>query len=382
MKKTILKKLVLLAAVLAMVLAVAGPAPAREEGPGQGKEVTTVDPPEPPPKRDPDPKGDPDPKVASGSTDKCEALSPTPEQCASPPTEETVTVTFELVIDGEVPPGHDLYVNGGRTDGLGEESRGILCSTDKDASSSGNPVCRDGGAYSKTFEVPEGKPFSYAYRDRDFTGRGPADKAFFTDQGTFAEDATVRATYTGAEPPGPPPSPDETVTFAFELAVDGEPPADAAFLGTTSGGDTRFASLSDPDGDGTYTGSATVYKYGPKFGPGGEPRPLPPGAQPVSLAVQLVQGTKTQGPGGVRTGEPISVIKDFEEVKADEDKTFRSSISFPDDDGSDGGGSGNGDETGGIRGLLPGTGGGMALMMLPAGALLAAGGLLLRRLFR
>src|SRR5215212_5789819 len=212
----------------------------------------------------------------------------------------------------------------------------------------------------------------------------------------------------------------DKATLSFELTVDGDPPADAAFYGnvrTGEGGPGLYVPLTDPDKDRVYTGSTTV----DRFGPG--PRPVPPEVEPVSLPVLIVQES--------------DVIKDFGTVKLDGDKTFEASVSFPVDDcpiisptpeqcGDDSGGSDDGDGSGGgdpnsggsggsgsgssgssgssngessgsggsssggvagdiangLRGVLPSTGGGMALWALGAGLLLIAGGLLMRKVFR
>ena len=109
----------------------------------------------------------------------------------------------------------------------------------------------------------------------------------------------------GGEPP-----PEEMATLSFELAVEGEPPANAAFYGTVpvpGSFDSRVA-LADPDGDGLYTGSTTINRFGPG------PRPIPPGTEPMSLRIQILQDA--------------AVIKDFGLVKIDGDKTFEASVSF------------------------------------------------------
>jgi hypothetical protein len=108
----------------------------------------------------------------------------------------------------------------------------------------------------------------------------------------------------------------DKATLSFELAVEGEPPAEAAFLGnvhTGEGGPGRYVPLADPDDDGVYTGSTVM----DRFGPG--PRPVPPGVEPVSFPVKIVQGTDS---GAYRS------IKDFGTVKLDGDKTFSASVSF------------------------------------------------------
>lgn len=190
------------------------------------------------------------------------------------------------------------------------------------------------------------------------------------------------------------PSTDETATLAFELSVEGEPPADATFFGAVRGEGLRYVPLTDPDGDGLYTGSTTASRFPPGT------RPLPPDAEPVSLPVRMVQGTGTQGPDesdSLRPGEPTSVIEDFGAVRI-EDRTLSASVSFEGDrggtttpnsgDDSSGSGSSGGSDGGllggvasGIRGFLSGTGGGAVLALLGAGILLT-GGLLVRRLFR
>ena len=206
------------------------------------------------------------------------------------------------------------------------------------------------------------------------------------------------------------PNPDESAKLSFELTVEGEPPAGARFFGAVPAEGCISVPLTDPDGDGLYTGSTNV----PKFAPGGP-------AEPVSLPVQIVQANSGAGPCN-----PTSVIKDFGQVKIDGDKTFSAGIYFADDGGvvvcqsldcpevpdsgdegsgsdnpsegdSDNSGSandssnsnnqassddeGSGAILGGITKLLPSTGGSLAIIGV-VGALLVAGGLLARRLFR
>jgi LPXTG-motif cell wall-anchored protein len=225
----------------------------------------------------------------------------------------------------------------------------------------------------------------------------------------------------------------DKATLSYELTVDGDPPASAAFYGhvhTGEGGPGQYVPLTDPDEDRLYTGSTIV----DRFGPG--PRPVPPSVEPVSLPVRIVQ----------ESGGNIEVIKDFGTVKLDGDKTFSASVSFPVDDcpiisptpelcngsggsdneGSSGGsgpnsggssdagsgsssGSSDGDSSGdnnsgageggsgsagsssggvsadiadGLRGVLPSTGGDAALWVLGAGVVLVAGGLLVRKAFQ
>jgi hypothetical protein len=192
---------------------------------------------------------------------------------------------------------------------------------------------------------------------------------------------------------GAPPDPitGTRATFDFELTVEGGPPAGARFFGAVPAEGCISVPLADPDADGLYTGSLDV----PRFPPG--TRPLRPDAEPVSLPVQMVQGTGTQGSDKcdfLRPGEPTSVIRDFGPVRI-EDQTLSASVSFDEDRGGNttpGSGDGTSDEggsdggplvstTSGIRSLLSGTGGAATLALIGAGILLA-GGLLIRRLFR
>src|SRR5215217_3597029 len=53
----------------------------------------------------------------------------------------------------------------------------------------------------------------------------------------------------------------DKATLSFELAVEGDPPAGAAFYGhvhTGEGGPGSYVPLADPDGDVFYTGSTTM----------------------------------------------------------------------------------------------------------------------------
>jgi len=82
------------------------------------------------------------------------------------------------------------------------------------------------------------------------------------------------------------------VTINFELTVEGTPPADATFFGQypVEGASVR---LTDPDGDGVYTGSMS----------GGGP----------GAGFRIVQGTGTeQTMTGVYPGEPLTVIEEFD----------------------------------------------------------------------
>jgi hypothetical protein len=288
-----------------------------------------------------------------------------PEETSPPAGQETVRVTFELTVEGEVPEGYSLYLSGNRTDSPSPEPfGGEFCHTDRPGD--GLATCENGGTYSQTSEVPRGSTLSYQYAWRNLyptPGEDSPDSAtFFTEQRTFTEDATVSVPYTGTQDPS-----EETATLSFELDVGCEPPADTQFFGfiPTEGG--LGEQLTDPEGDGTYTGSMTV----DRFGPG--PRPVPPGTEPVTLGpIQIAQGTDR----GV-----TRVIKDFGEVKIDGDKTFTASDDFfcEDGAGSDGNDGSDGGFGGFLSGLLPETGGWWAVLLLVGAVLVGAGWLVARR---
>ncbi|MCA1715448.1 MAG: hypothetical protein LC781_00865, partial [Actinobacteria bacterium] len=124
----------------------------------------------------------------------------------------------------------------------------------------------------------------------------------------------------------------------------------------------------------------------PRFAPGPLP---PPDAEPVSLPVQIVQANAGAGPCN-----PTRVIKDFGIVPANDD-TFKARVNFKENRGgtttpegttpgttTPGSGSGGSDDKSsdgaGEAKVLPRTGGALPAMGI-VGALLVAGGLLIRR---
>ena len=94
------------------------------------------------------------------------------------------------------------------------------------------------------------------------------------------------------EDPQPPPGP--TVTVTFVLAVAGQPPPETTFWGYLTF-ESFGIRLTDPDGDGIYTGSFANFPQGD--------------AQPFLI----VQGTGTRFSQvfGEQAGEPITILKDF-----------------------------------------------------------------------
>ena len=111
---------------------------------------------------------------------------------------------------------------------------------------------------------------------------------------------------------------DEDATLNYELAVEGECPADATFFGQNNlvgaADYVGIAQLTDPDGDGVYTHSE-------KF---------PTGSKLDGLSI--VQGTGVEKLNssffrGPAPGEPTTTIKSFGPVTLEEDATLSASVS-------------------------------------------------------
>ena len=135
---------------------------------------------------------------------------------------------------------------------------------------------------------------------------------------------------TNVEEPSDTGEPGAAATLSFELAVEGEPPADATFFGniqTGEGGPGIFVPLTDGDGDGVYTGSTSISD---RFPPG--LRPLPPDAEPLALPVRIVQGTGTNPNAQSEVpGEPITVLEDFGAAPLQEENIYSTSFLFEGD---------------------------------------------------
>jgi hypothetical protein len=129
-------------------------------------------------------------------------------------------------------------------------------------------------------------------------------------QAEAPQEAPQEAQEQAQEEAQPPPS--DQVTFSFELTVKGEVPEGTSLLGFIPAEGGITVPLSDSDGDGVYTGSTTL----DRFGPG--PRPVPPGTEPVSLPIQIVQESSGNS----------EVIRDFGVVPLNGDRTFSARVNF------------------------------------------------------
>ena len=90
----------------------------------------------------------------------------TQEDQGSPPP-ETVTVPFELTIEGAVLEGRTFSLGYKPIGNLLGDFRGVFfCTTDfenPEPTEAGLPPCEDGGTYYGTLEVPTGVPFSFDF---------------------------------------------------------------------------------------------------------------------------------------------------------------------------------------------------------------------------
>jgi hypothetical protein len=284
---------------------------------------------------------------------------------SGPSPNRTATLSFELTVEGESPDDTDFFgfipAEGGISAPLTDpDSDGLYTGSVDVPKFPSGPAPPDTEPVSLPVQIVQrkapGEPFSII---RDF------GEVLIDDDKSFSGTISF---------PSSPGNGEETVTASFELAVEGAPPEDATFFGYLGYEPAPFQ-LTDPDGDGLYTGNTP-----PVLIPAGDTQPT-----------LIVQGTGTRESQVVGTspGEPISTIEDFGEVTFEEDTTLKASISFGSSDGAGSGSSGSGSSSGffgnaaeSVRGLLPSTGGGAALAVLGVGVILILSGLVVRRIFR
>jgi LPXTG-motif cell wall-anchored protein len=279
---------------------------------------------------------------------------------SGPSPNRTATLSFELTVEGEPPEDTEFFgfipAEGGISSPLTDPDSDALYTGSVDvATFPPGPAPPDTEPVSLPVQIVQrkapGKPFSII---RDF-GEVLIDK-----------DKSFSGTISFPSGPG---NREDTVTATFELTLEGTPPEDATFFGYLGYEPAPFQ-LTDPDGDGVYTGSTP-----PDLILAGDTQPA-----------LIVQGTGTRESQVVGTspGEPISTIEDFGEVTFEEDTMLKASVSFG-SSGSSGSGSysgffGNAAES--VRGFLPSTGGSAALAVLGVGVILILSGLVVRRIFR
>ncbi len=371
--------------------------------------------------------GEPNPDY---DPDANECLTDPPVYCAAIGCKpgDSIVVTFELTIEGEVPEGSGFFLDDGRMDVAAD----AFCSD----------TCEEGSAYAVTRYLYPGNGISYEYYRADNSG---SYEVFANGTRTFTEDETVSATY-----------PDEgsgigiqgfvTDISGTRVLVEENPNEEygSAKAYVTVAEETR---ISDQRGQERVPATFDDLRIGQRVtvsylgGVAAESYPEqaiasaivilnePPSGETVVATFELTvegeppAGTQfsasigaapdlygmlldEDGDGVYATSLPVargaesevriwrldssnpndpyaplvsSTIKDFGTAQFDEDETFYATISFK--DGNDGGKLLK-NIAGGAKGLLPNTGGGETLAMLGAGALLIVGGLMLRKLVR
>lgn len=127
----------------------------------------------------------------------------------------------------------------------------------------------------------------------------------------------------------------ENATLTFEVDTEGRVPQDATFFGFYGPGGAEAAplQLTDSDGDGTYTASVELAKR-----------------QKVAVKIEKGTGTNTTysalaGREITLPGEPREVLKGFETITLDGDRTISASYTFSGDGGAESPSNpGNGDD--------------------------------------
>lgn len=310
------------------------------------------------------------------------------------PADGEATLNYELTVEGQCPADATFF---GENNLVGAADYvGTVQLTDPD----GDGVYTHSEEFTVGSEldglsIVQGTGINENFNSSFFQGPVPGEpitpvKSF--NAVTLEEDTTLSASVSCDDPVEPN---REEATLDFELTVEGQCPADTNFFAGMNTSHGYSVPLTDPDGDSVYSGSID-------FGKGTD-----------LLEVGLYKGTGIQeGPyGQIPVGEP-ETIQTFGNLTVEKDETFSATASCdeppakkskPDPavtkntqssniqggspQGSSGTDAGENSQTGILEGVqtglekLPDTGG-MSLMLLGGGALLIGGGLLARRILR
>ncbi|CAN5560616.1 hypothetical protein BH24ACT21_BH24ACT21_14050 [soil metagenome] len=283
--------------------------------------------------------------------------------------DEEATLSYELAVEGECATDATFF---GENNLVGAADYvGTAQLTDPDGD----------GVYTHSEEFPVGSQFDGlsivqgtgvdSINGAFFQGSVPGDpittiKIFVPI--TLEEDTTLSASISCDDPVEPQ---KDQATLGFELAVDGQCAADTNFFAGMSTSHGYSVPLADPDGDGVYFGSI-------EFDQGVE-----------LLEVLIYKGAGLQeGPyGQIPVGEP-ETIQNFGPLTVTQDETFSAAITCEEptepknpqtqnpEKNSSTGSSEN--VQAGLK-MLPDTGG-MSVVLLGSGILLVAGGLVARRI--
>ncbi len=298
---------------------------------------------------------------------------------------EDATLSYELAVDGQCAADATFFGENNLVGAADYVGTSQLTDSDGD------------GVYTYSEDFPVGSELD-GLRIVQGTGTENLNSEFFRgpvpgepvtpiksfDPVTLEEDTTLSAAVDCDDLTKPQ---QEDVTLSFELAVEGQCPSETNFFAGMSTSHGYSVPLADPDGDSVYTGSID-------FGKGVN-----------LLEVGMYRGAGIQeGPyGQIPVGEP-ETIRSFGNLIAEKDETFSATISCdettttnPGSGSSSTAGSTTGSVSGNssasgtdenigtenyvqaVQGMLPDTGG-VSLMLLGGGFLLIGGGLVIRRI--
>ena len=302
------------------------------------------------------------------------------------PEKEDATLNYELTVEGQCPADATFFGENNLVNAA--DYVGTVQLTDPDGD----------GTYTHSEEFPVGSEFdglsivrgtgiNENFNSSFFQGPVPGEpitsiKSF--DPITLEEDTTLSASVSCDGQPTKPQN--EEATLDFELTVEGQCPADTNFFAGMNTSHGYSVPLVDPDGDSVYSGSIDFGK----------------GVELQEIVVYSGAGIMEGPYGQIPVGEP-ETIQTFGDLMVEKDETFSATTSCDEPSvtkntqggntqgGNTQGGSGTGVDKNapteileGVRSglnLLPDTGG-MSLVLLGSGALLIAGGLVARRIFR
>lgn len=173
-------------------------------------------------------------------------------------------VTIEGVpVPGNPPPGAPVFLNvtaiapagdpGGGTD-QGVSAAGVVEELEMTSFGYGTHALVDAGTGAISFALQSESVNLDEHVDEQVTVHGSLVAGY--EDGLDGGPPLIEVLGVEATPPGG--GEEETATLFFELTVEGEPLAAATFSGVTSLESSIAVPLTDPDGDGLYTGDITV----------------------------------------------------------------------------------------------------------------------------
>lgn len=213
--------------------------------------------------------------------------------------DETVTVTFHLDFEGEVPG----WQNFGIDHSLGGEAPidMMLCTTGADAGGPDSPLCEPGKTYAGSMEVPAGEPVSFDFVRHD-TRTQP--EHFQSETRAFSEDATITATYSFPSGPVEPEPPQNEAPQSGNSP--GEDPQNEAPENETPGAETPSEEpVPESAPEHQYAASEDAADTGSGTAPAGEPE-----AGPAADAPDTGEASGDDGPALLpeTSGAPVMLV--------------------------------------------------------------------------